>query len=126
MQFSPGRKTTNISHFLVTLASPPSLLPLTSSSPVADNSFYSPTNHSMQPFRKNFQCRMCRLTYKVNSFRSQFSTLPTIISFRISMIAPHIFGKNTKLAMHKLVVMWKNSIPMLRYLHLPQEITNFA
>ncbi|UJR30461.1 hypothetical protein I4U23_017994 [Adineta vaga] len=38
--------------------------PLVSSSPTTDNSFYSPTNHSIQAYRKNFQCRMCRLTYK--------------------------------------------------------------
>lgn len=48
----------------VTPTSSPSLLPMVNSSPGTDNSFYSPTNHSMQPFRKNFQCRMCRLTYK--------------------------------------------------------------
>ncbi|CAF1006084.1 unnamed protein product [Adineta ricciae] len=38
--------------------------PLMNSSPTTDNSFYSPTNHSIQAYRKNFQCRMCRLTYK--------------------------------------------------------------
>jgi hypothetical protein len=46
--------------FLVT----PTSSPLINSSPVTDNSFYSPTNHSIQPYKKNFQCRMCRLTYK--------------------------------------------------------------
>jgi len=50
---------------LVTPTSSPSLLPVLNSSPGTDNSFFSPTNHSMQPYRKNFQCRMCRLTYKV-------------------------------------------------------------
>ncbi|CAF1630392.1 unnamed protein product [Rotaria magnacalcarata] len=48
----------------VTPISSPSLLPLVNSSPGIDNSFYSPTNHLMQPYKKNFQCKMCRLTYK--------------------------------------------------------------
>ncbi|CAF1019356.1 unnamed protein product [Adineta steineri] len=35
------------------------------SSPTTDNnSFYSPIHSSIQPYRKNFQCRMCHLTYK--------------------------------------------------------------
>ncbi|CAF2939177.1 unnamed protein product [Rotaria sp. Silwood2] len=48
----------------VTPISSPSLLPIINSSPNTDNSFYSPTNQSMQPYKKNFQCKMCRLTYK--------------------------------------------------------------
>jgi hypothetical protein len=43
----------------------PTSSPKINSSPVTDNSFYSPTNHSIQSYKKNFQCRMCRLTYKV-------------------------------------------------------------
>ncbi|CAF4496241.1 unnamed protein product [Rotaria sp. Silwood1] len=48
----------------VTPISSPSLLPIINSSPITDNSFYSPTNQSMLPYKKNFQCKMCRLTYK--------------------------------------------------------------
>ncbi|CAF0893896.1 unnamed protein product [Rotaria sordida] len=48
----------------VTPMSSPSLLPIINSSPITDSSFYSPTNHSMQPYKKNFQCKICRLTYK--------------------------------------------------------------
>lgn len=39
--------------------------PLVNSSPTAEHAFYSPSSHSIQAYRKNFQCRMCRLTYKV-------------------------------------------------------------
>lgn len=125
MQYLPGEINKIFSYFLVTSTSPPSLLPLIPSSPATDNSFYSPTNHSMQPFRKNFQCRMCRLTYKVNSFLVHFRTFDCCCS-RIFMIVLHIFVKNMKLAMHKLVVMLKNSIPMLHYHHLLREIINFV
>jgi hypothetical protein len=70
---------------------------MVNSSPGTDNSFYSPTNHSMQPFRKNFQCRMCRLTYKVNP-RKKRKDLHFVDRnfFRIFMIVQLIFVKNTK------------------------------
>lgn len=119
------KKTKILSDVLVTPTSPPSLLPLLNSSPGTDNSFYSPANHSMQPFRKNFQCRMCRLTYKVNSFSSKF-LIRSFYLFRIFMIVQLTFVKNTKSAMLKLVVSLRNWIPTRHCLHLQQEIINFV
>ena len=114
------------SYFLVTSTSPPSLLPLITSSPTTDTSFYSPTNHSMQPFRKNFQCRMCRLTYKVNcSLQENVRTFDCTF-YRIFMIVPHISVKNMKSVMHKQVVTLKNSTRMLHYHHRQLEIINFV
>ena len=119
-------KKKKFSYFLVTSTSPTSLLPLITSSPTTDTSFYSPTNHSMQPFRKNFQCRMCRLTYKVNcSLQGNVRTFDYTF-YRIFMIVPHISVKNMKSVMHKQVVTLKNSTRMLHYHHRQLEIINFV
>ena len=84
--------------YLVTPVSSPSIIPIVNSSPGTDHSFFSPTNHSMQPYRKNFQCRMCRLTYKVRSNQMKIYIYQILFFFiyRIFMIVQHIYVKNMK------------------------------
>lgn len=78
--------------------SPPCALPSISLSSLDETlSFVSSSNSSIQTFRKNFQCRLCHLTYKVGEKRrlSKRKT-KSMICFRIFTIVPHIFERNTR------------------------------
>lgn len=107
--------------------SPSSVVPFISSSPIDESSsFYSSSNSPVQSFRKNFRCRLCRLTYKVRERLNKSLDVKGKHHRRIFMTVRLIFERNMKSAMSKQVDTSRNSIRMF-HCRLPlQGSTKFV